>query len=64
MTKVLQSWCPLEATQYEGYCKDLHVNIRERQHAHCQHAPECAQLKYVLDSYALENRVPEAVSTS
>ena len=51
----IQPWCPLEATEYEGFCKDLHVNIRKRTMDTCRHSIDCTQLKHVLDSYAAEN---------
>lgn len=52
----IQPWCPLEATAYEVFCKDLHINIRERSADTCQHMPACNDLKVVLDKYAAENR--------
>jgi len=55
MTILNPNWCPLEATEYEGYCLDPHANIRSRVDLHCEHANECLQLKIKLDNYSLAN---------
>jgi hypothetical protein len=55
MTILNPNWCPLEATEYEGYCLDLHANIRSRLDLQCEHATECLQLKHTLDSYVSDN---------
>lgn len=50
------NWCPMEGTQYEGYCKELNVMIRPRETAYCVHAPECRQMKETFDTYDIENK--------
>jgi len=52
MTTLNPSWCPLEDTQYEGYCQNLHANIRSRLDLQCEHATECGQLKIKLDTFS------------
>ena len=49
------NWCPMEGTQYEGYCKELNVMIRPRETAYCVHAPECRQMKEIFDTNIDEN---------
>ena len=55
MTILNPNWCPLEATEYEGYCQNLHANIRSRLDLQCEHAVECLQLKHTLDNHSLHS---------